>query len=165
MAAMQSNSVNLTGEGESVRVFGLRISASLLPMLGVQPITAACSEHHRQADRNRHAEIHGDRGGGAVLQFMEPAQLYVPLAFTPAQLDPHARGHQNLDVVGRLKHGVTLDPARAEMKLVAARMSRNLPDWYPPDWNIELDPLAGQVAGELRTPLLVLQGAVGMRPS
>ena len=64
-----------------------------------------------------------------------------------------------------MKHGVTLDPARADMKLVAARMSRNLPDWYPPDWNIELDPLAGQVAGELRTPLLVLQGAVGMRPS
>jgi putative ABC transport system permease protein len=61
-----------------------------------------------------------------------------------------------------LKAGVTLDQARAEMKLVAARMTRNLPDWYPPDWNIELDPLAGSVAGELRTPLLVLLGAVGM---
>jgi putative ABC transport system permease protein len=97
-----------------------------------------------------------------VLQFMEQAQLYVPLAFTPAQLDPNARGHQNIDVVARLKPGVTLDQARAEMKLVAARMTRNLPDWYPADWNIELDPLAGSVAGELRTPLLVLLGAVGM---
>jgi predicted permease len=93
---------------------------------------------------------------------MEQAQLYVPLAFTPAQLDPNARGHQNTDVVARLKSGVTLDRARSEMKLVAARMTRNLPDWYPPDWNIELDPLADSVAGELRTPLLVLLGAVGM---
>jgi ABC-type antimicrobial peptide transport system permease subunit len=45
---------------------------------------------------------------------------------------------------------------------VAARMTRSLPEWYPPDWNIELDPLAAAVAGELRTPLLVLLGAVGM---
>ena len=97
-----------------------------------------------------------------VLQFMEQAQLYVPLAFTAAQLDPNARGHQNIDVVGRLRSGVTLDQARAEMKLVAARMTRNLPGWYPPDWNIELDPLADAVAGELRTPLLVLLGAVAM---
>ena len=97
-----------------------------------------------------------------VLQFMEQAQLYLPLAFTPAQVDPNARGHQNLDVVARLKPGVTLDQARAEMKLVAARMTGNLPVWYPPDWNIELDPLSDSVAGELRTPLLVLLGAVGM---
>ncbi|HXM45365.1 MAG TPA: FtsX-like permease family protein, partial [Bryobacteraceae bacterium] len=48
------------------------------------------------------------------------------------------------------------------MKLVAARMTRNLPHWYPPDWNIELDPLTDSVAGELRTPLLVLLGAVCM---
>ena len=61
-----------------------------------------------------------------------------------------------------LKPGVTLDQARAEMKVVAARMTRNLPGWYPPDWNIELDPLADSVAGELRTPLLVLLGAVAM---
>jgi putative ABC transport system permease protein len=61
-----------------------------------------------------------------------------------------------------LKAGVTLDQARSEMKMVAARMTRHLPDWYHADWNIELDPLADSVAGELRTPLLVLLGAVGM---
>ena len=45
---------------------------------------------------------------------------------------------------------------------MAARMTRSLPDWYPADWSIELDPLAGSVSGDLRTPLLVLLGAVGM---
>ena len=190
MAAMQTNSVNLTGDAEPVRVYGLRVSTSLFPMLGVQPIEGRVFRpEEEQLGKNRVAVL-GEglwksRFGAdphiigkqieidtqkftvigvvePVLQFMEQAQLYVPLAFTPAQLDPNARGHQNTDVVARLKSGVTLDQARSEMKLVAARMTRNLPDWYPPDWNIELDPLADSVAGELRTPLLVLLGAVGM---
>src|ERR1039457_3870019 len=190
MAAMQTNSVNLTGDAEPVRVSGLRVSTSLFPMLGVQPIEGRVFRpEEEQLGKNRVAVL-GEglwksRFGAdphiigkqieidtqkftvigvvePVLQFMEQAQLYVPLAFTPAQLDPNARGHQNTDVVARLKSGVTLDRARSEMKLVAARMTRTLPDWYPPDWNIELDPLADSVAGELRTPLLVLLGAVGM---
>jgi putative ABC transport system permease protein len=190
MAAMQTNSVNLTGDAEPVRVYGLRVSTSLFPMLGVQPLTGRLfrpEEEQVGKDRvallgeslwksrfaadplivGRQIEIDAQKFTVVgvvepVLQFMEQAQLYVPLAFTPAQVDPHARGHQNLDVVARLKPGVTVDQARAEMKLVSARMTRNLPDWYPPDWNIEIDPLAGQVAGDLRTPLLVLLGAVGM---
>ena len=190
MAAMQTNSVNLTGDAEPVRVYGLRVSTSLFPMLGVQPIEGRVFRPEEEQLGKDRVAVLGEglwksRFGAdphiigkqieidtqkftvigvvePVLQFMEQAQLYVPLAFTPAQLDPNARGHQNTDVVARLKSGVTLDRARSEMKLVAARMTRNLPDWYPPDWNIELDPLADSVAGELRTPLLVLLGAVGM---
>jgi len=190
MAALQTNSVNLTGDAEPVRVFGLRVSASLFPMLGVQPIVGRVFRREEEQPGKDRVAILGDglwksRFGAdphitgkqieidaqrftvigvvePVLQFIEQAQLYVPLAFTPAELDPNARGHQNTDVVARLKPGVTLDQARAEMKLVAARMTRDDLEWYPPDWNIELDPLAGQVAGELRTPLLVLLGAVGM---
>jgi len=190
MAAMQTNSVNLTGDAEPVRVAGLRVSTSLLPMLGVQPIMGRFFRpEEEQLGKDRVAILGAglwqSRFGAdphiagkqieidtqkftvigvvqPVLQFMEQAQLYVPLAFTPAQLRPNARGQQNLDVVARLQPGATLDQARAEMKLVAARMTRNLPHWYPPDWNIELDPLAAAVAGELRTPLLVLLGAVGM---
>ena len=190
MAALQTNSVNLTGDAEPVRVFGLRVSTSLFPMLGVQPIAGRVFRPEEEQPGKDRVAILGDglwksRFGAdphivskqieidaqkftvvgvvePVLQFMEQAQLYVPLAFTPDQLAPHARGRQNIDVVARLKPGVTLTEARSEMKLVAARMTHNLPGWYPPDWNIELDPLADAVAGELRTPLLVLLGAVGM---
>ena len=190
MAGLQTNSVNLTGEGDPVRVFGLRVSASLFPMLDVQPIAGRVfrpDEEQTGKDRvailgeglwrsrfgadphiaGREIEIDAQKYTvigvvQPVLQFMEQAQIYVPLAFTPAQLDPDARGHQNMDVVARMRPGVTLAQARAEMKVVAARMTSNLPVWYPPDWNIELDPLADSVAGELRTPLLVLLGAVGM---
>jgi len=190
IAALQTNSVNLTGAGEPVRVFGLRVSTSLFPMLGVRPIAGRFFRPEEEQPGKERVAILGEglwksRYGAdphiagrqieidaqkftvvgvvePVLQFMEQAQLYVPLAFTPAQLDPNARGHQNMDVVARLKPGVTLEQARSEMQLVAARMTRSLPVWYPPDWNIELDPLSAAVAGELRTPLLVLLGAVGM---
>ena len=190
MAALETNSVNLTGDAEPVRVFGLRVSASLFPMLGVQPLAGRVFRAEEEQPGKDRVAILGEglwrsRFGAdphiagkqieidaqkftvvgvvePVLQFMEQAQLYEPLAFTPAELDPNARGHQNIDVVARMKPGVTLKQARSEMQVVAARMTRNLPVWYPPDWNIELDPLAGSVAGELRTPLLVLLGAVGM---
>jgi len=190
MAGIQTNSVNLTGHGDPLRVFGLRVSTNLFPMLGVHPIAGRLFQPEEgQPGKDQvailGAELWKSRFGGdphivgqrieldtrkftvvgvvePVLQFIAQAQLYVPLAFTPAELDPHARGHQNTDVVARLKPGVTLQQARAEMKLVAARMTRNLPDWYPPDWNIELDPLSDSVSGDLRTPLLVLLGAAGM---
>jgi len=190
MAALQTNSVNLTGGAEPVRVFGLRVSTSLFPMLGVQPLAGRLFRPEEEQLGKDRVAVLGEglwksRFGAdphiagkqieidtqkftvvgvvaPVLQFMEQAQLYVPLAFTAAELAPKARGHQNTDVVARLKPGVTLEQARAEMKLVAARMTRNLPDWYPADWNIALDPLADSVAGDLRTPLLVLLGAVGM---
>ncbi|HLY18164.1 MAG TPA: ABC transporter permease [Bryobacteraceae bacterium] len=190
IAALQTNSVNLTGSGDPLRVFGLRVSTTLFPMLGVQPILGRVFRPEEEQLGKDNVAVLGEglwksRFGAdphiagtqieidtrkftvigvvqPVLQFMEQAQLYVPLAFTPAQLDPNARGHQNLDVVARLQPGMTVDRARADMKLVAARMTASLPVWYPPDWNIQLDPLAAQVAGDLRTPLLVLLGAVGM---
>ena len=118
MAAMQTNSVNLTGDAEPVRVFGLRVSASLFPMLGVRPIMGRVFRpEEEQLGKDRVAML-GDalwksRFGAdpqvvgkqieidtqkftvigvvePVLQFMEQAQLYVPLAFMPAQIDPNA---------------------------------------------------------------------------
>ena len=38
MAGLQTNSVNLTGDREPERVFGLRVSSSLFPLLGVRPV-------------------------------------------------------------------------------------------------------------------------------
>jgi len=110
MAAMQTNSVNLTGEGEPVRVFGLRVSASRFPMLGVRTL-----EEPLRRGSGKQVEIDTQKFTvigvvAPVLQFIEPSRLYVPLAFTPAQLDPHARGHQNLDVLARLKPGATPRP-------------------------------------------------------
>ncbi|MBZ5592645.1 MAG: ABC transporter permease [Acidobacteriia bacterium] len=190
MATFDLNSVNLTGDQEPIRVFGLRASASLLPMLGVRPIAGRFFGIDEENPARNHVVVLGaglwkDRFASdpgiigkqiqlnaesftvigvvePVLQFLEPSQIYFPLTFKPEELDPNARGHQKFAVLARLQGGVTLQQARSEMKVVAARMTQHLPGWYPKGWSIDVDPLAESVAGEMRTPLLVLLAAVGI---
>src|ERR1022692_190834 len=58
MAAMQTNSVNLTGDAEPVRVYGLRVGTSLFPMLGGQPIEGRVFGHEEeQLGKNRVAGL------------------------------------------------------------------------------------------------------------
>jgi putative ABC transport system permease protein len=190
MAAFDINSVNLTGDQDPLRVFGLQASATLFPMLGVQPVLGRFFTPDEEQPGHNHVVVlgadlwktrfgadpgiagkHVELDGQSytvigvvkpVLQFLEKSQLYVPLTFTPEDLDPRARGHQHLAVIARLRAGVSLEQARAEMKLVAAHMTQNLPKWYPKGWSIDLDPLAESVAGDMGTPLKVLLAAVGI---
>jgi putative ABC transport system permease protein len=97
-----------------------------------------------------------------MLTFLSRNELWTPLAFAPNQLTTNQRGHQYLDVIARLKPGITLAAAHADLKSVAAQMSKDLPDWYPSDWSIEAAPLSARVSGPIRNPLLVLVGAVGL---
>ena len=183
-AGIDTNSVNLTGEGDPLRVAGLRVSPSLFPMLGVEPILgrvfrpeednvvilgAPLWRNRFGADRNvlgRQVQLNDQTFTvigvvEPVLTFLDPSELYLPFTLTPALLAPNMRGHQSVDVIARLKPGVTLAQARADMQTVAARMTAKLPDWYPKGWSIDADPLADSVAGDLRTPLVVLLCAVG----
>jgi len=190
MATFDINSVNLTGEGDPLRVYGLRGTASIFPMLGVQPVLGRFFTEIEERAGHNHVVVLGadlwkSRFGadpaimwkqlqldgqsytviGVVkpfLEFLEKSELYVPLTFTSEDLDPNARGHQRLAVMARLKPGVSLNQARAEMKVVAAQMTHNLSDWYPKGWSIDLDPLAGQVAGDMGTPLKILLAAVSI---
>lgn len=95
----------------------------------------------------------------------EPAQLWVPMAFTPGELQGWARF--NYDVMARLRPGVTLAQAGAE----ATAMSQRIFQAYPADLLKEfgnatlvasVDPLQSDVSGSVKPLLLVLQGAVGL---
>lgn len=95
----------------------------------------------------------------------EPAQLWVPRAFTPADLSGWARF--NDDVVARLKAGVTLAQARGEAEAMAQRIVQAYPaDLLQRFTNTKLvavvDPLQAEVSGSVRPLLLLLQGAVGL---
>src|SRR5204863_6500258 len=83
--------------------------------------------------------------------------LYVPLTFQPNE---QARGARFLRLIGRLKQGVSLPEARAEMDTIARRVAEQYPNTNS-GYGIDLVPLREQVVGNVRPALMVLLGAAG----
>jgi predicted permease len=84
--------------------------------------------------------------------------LYLPLAFTPAEMNDRLDDH--LAVIARLKSGVSVEQASAEMSAIARRLTEKYPQTNT-DKGVRLTPLYQQAVGKARTALLVLLGAVG----
>ncbi len=73
------------------------------------------------------------------------------------------RGNEDYNIVGKLKPGVTLEEARAEMNTITARLRQAHPDVYPPNGGLTfiILPLLEQVVGNVRHTLWLLLAAVG----
>ena len=71
------------------------------------------------------------------------------------------RGLNTLDIVARLKPNVSLEAARAEMNGIARNLARQYPDDNRDRDEIRVLPELDRLIGDVRTPLLVLLGAVG----
>jgi putative ABC transport system permease protein len=86
-----------------------------------------------------------------------PADVFIPL-----QADPNSsnQGHY-LSVAGRLKPGVTLKAARAQMKVVGERFRRANPMWMDKTESVAMVPLQEAQVGDVKQPLMILFGAVG----
>jgi len=86
------------------------------------------------------------------------ADLWIPL-----QADPNSvnQGHY-LNVAGRLKRGVTVTAAQAQMKVVGEQFRKAYPKWMDPEESVGVVPMRDATTGEVRTALLVLFGAVAL---
>ncbi|HEX6730434.1 MAG TPA: ABC transporter permease [Pyrinomonadaceae bacterium] len=91
---------------------------------------------------------------GKVLN--DPIDLYVPLAATS---DESRRGNYSFFALGRLRPGVSIDQARAEMTTIESRLEQQYPDGNT-GIGISLIPTQEQTVKEIRPALLVLLGAV-----
>jgi putative ABC transport system permease protein len=94
----------------------------------------------------------------ADFQARSQADVWVPLALDPQKLQ---RGAHMLHVIARLKPGVKLAQAQAELNVIGA----NLAQQYPAnnkDIGIAAVPLTDQVTGSVRVALETLLGAVGL---
>ena len=82
--------------------------------------------------------------------------------WTALQADPQStnQGHY-LAVAARLKPDVTIDQARAEMKVVGEQFRRLSPQWMNKDETVGVLPMREAMVGDARLELLVLEGAVG----
>ncbi len=84
--------------------------------------------------------------------------LWTPLALGPADFATAQRSHKRFLTVARLKPGVSVAAARADMDALAKQLAREYPQ-YNGDYGIWVMPIKMEYTGDIRTPLLVLQGA------
>ena len=189
MAAMAQRSFNLTGAGEPERFDGRRVSANLFSLLGVQPVIgrAFLPDEDKPGSRvvilsegvwkrrfggdpailGRPISLDGDSytvvgvmPGSVDMPTIEGwrDQLWVPIAFDSDEASQ--RDSHYLEIVARLKPGVTQEKAQAEMTTIAKRLEQQYPESNT-KIGIRLKALHDQKVGNIKPALLVLLGAVG----
>jgi len=93
----------------------------------------------------------------ANFQFPDFAQMWTPMAWTDKE--KAVRGNHNSVVVARLKPGVDLKQAQAEMNTISNRLQQLYPD-DDKGWGAVVVPLHEDMVSDVRSALLVLLGAV-----
>jgi predicted permease len=86
-----------------------------------------------------------------------PADIFIPLQ---PDLNSTNQGHY-LFVAARLKPGVSIERARAQMKIAGERFRQANPAWMEKTESVAVVPLQEVEVGDVRLPLLILLGAVG----
>jgi putative ABC transport system permease protein len=178
-------SFNASGAGEPERALIVETQANFFPMLGVQPMLGrAFLSGEDQAGHNHVALLSygfwqrhfgGDKsalGKTVVLNgehyevvgvmsawYLIPglADMWTPIDASTKALGP--RGSHHLRVMGRIKNGMTLEQARADLKLVSGRLEKQYPD-NNSKVSAVVVPLREQINGSTRTQLWVMFGAV-----
>ena len=185
-AALVEISFNLTGAGDPERIDGQRVSASLFSLLGVEPQLGRAFRAEEDQPGGNHVVIisHGlwqrrfgsDPGivgkpinlngesftvvGVMPRTFQFPTrrdQLWVPIAFNAKEAGE--RGNHYLEVIARMKPGVRLQQAQAEMTTIATRLQQQYPETNTSIGAV-VTPLHEHVVGDIKPALLVLLGAV-----
>ena len=170
------------------RLLGARVSAGFFNLLGVQPSLGRPFRGEEDAyGRNQVVilshQLWQKRFGGrndiigqsltlndksltivgvmpADFTYPDPQiQLCNPIAFSPAERV--MRDTNYLSVIGRLKDGVDLEQARAQMNLLARQIAQQHPELNAGD-ALKLVSLTEATVGEIRPVLYVLLGAVGL---
>jgi putative ABC transport system permease protein len=187
LAAQDIRSFNLTGDGEPEKIEAFGITANFFPLLGVQPaLGRVFTTDEDTAGAGQvvvlNYNLWQQRYGGeeniigrqlvlngrkytvvgvmpAGFQFLDSKiGLWVPITLTPEQLAQRNRHY--LTVVARLKPGVSVAQANADMQAIQQRIAHDHPD-EAGRINAYVMPLRDQLAGDVRRPLLVLAVAVG----
>ncbi|MEW6207688.1 MAG: ABC transporter permease [Acidobacteriota bacterium] len=180
-------SVNLTGAGEPVRVQGFRVASNFFSTLGIEAaLGRAFTPDEDQPGRDNAAIIShalwqrqfaADPAiigktlslNGATFtivgvmpkgfDFPKPAELWTPMPMTNEFITD--RAGQYLFTTARLKDGVSIDEAQAEMSALAARLAEQYPKTNT-NRKVNLMLLRKNASGEFDTMfLMTLMGAVG----
>ena len=97
-------------------------------------------------------------------EFPPETGFFVPLRYNPELYDAQtarARRGEFLRTVARLRDGVDVTDAHADVRRVGGTLARDFPETNA-DVSFSVQPLGDATFGDMRTPLLVLLGAVGL---
>jgi predicted permease len=186
MGASTDELYTLTGTGSPEQIIGYDFSADYFRIVGVAPELGRTfsDEEDRPGGpnvvvlsdplwRRKFAADRGILGRSITLSGTPYAVIGVmPASFklpglvelwTPIGIGSKYDGNyqkQFIRVMARLKPGVTFPQAQAEMRAIEERIAQRHPD-TDGGFSVMLQPLRSVIAGDVRTPLLVLLGAVG----
>jgi predicted permease len=191
VAAYRFQPFTLTGTGEAERLSGAVSSINLFAALGVIPALgrAFLPGEDRPGSNQVVVLSHGlwqrrwaaDPGiigrrftfnGSTVevigvmpqgFQFPPGVEVWMPIALGDDLLGLR-EGPRNLRVLARLKPGVGLNAAQAEMNVIARQWEQEYPTSYSEalGWSVTVTALREQMVGDLRPALQILLGAVGL---
>ncbi len=188
IAARTGGSVALAGIDEPIQLRGSRVSAHYFDIFGVKTaLGRPFVEGDDQPGRDRvtilshalwesqfasdphvigrsilldgvpHTVIGVLPGGGVFDRWY--SQIWRPLAFEPQNM---TRNFHWFSAIAKLKRGVSLEQARAQMDAIGARIAHDYPDSNK-GWGVSIDRFSEQLIGrQVRTYLYVLLAAVGM---
>jgi putative ABC transport system permease protein len=188
MAAIDEINLNLTNAGDPERLKGRRVSANLFALLGVEPQLGRVFNAAEDQPGAQHVAVLSHRlwqrrfGGDANIvnktltldgeaytvtgvmparfEFPEKdVEIWVPIAFDAREAANRNRHY--LEVVARLKPGVTLEQAQTEMTTIGARLQQQYPQTNT-DIGVAVTSLHEHLVGDIKPALLILLGAVGL---
>ena len=178
---------NASGAGEPEQAGVVRTQANFFSLLGVEPLLGrAFLKGEDQAGQNRVAvlsygfwERHFGGRKDAVGQTLElndekytvvgvmpawfrsvvAADIWIPMDMSLKSLG--SRGQHQYLAIGRLKRGVAVANAQAELQTIAQRLEKQYPDSNQKVGAMVI-PLKEQLVGDSRQQLLIVLGAVGL---
>jgi predicted permease len=185
IAAVAGGGRVLTGEGRSAeRIAGQSVTTAFFDVLGVMPIAGrtfvsadatlaptvvVIGERFWRTHLGADPAIVGrvitlDATPFTVIgvmparfQVLFPSDLWTPFLL---RRTPEQRRQHYLQVIGRLKPGVSIEQARSDMAAVAGGIAQASPGTNR-NWGVTIEPLRGAIIGsELRTTSAVLAGVV-----
>ena len=189
LSAYRGADFALTQAGDPAQIRGAQVTPGFFEILGVAPAlgrTFSAREGERGGDRVAilsHGLWETRFGGQAAVvgkpivlngvaheivgvmpaSFAHPATavVWTPLAPSDRLADVmQARGAMWLQVIARLKPGVTRGAAQAEMTSIASGLERQYPGANA-GIGVRLVPMHEEIVGDVRQQLLILLGAVG----
>jgi predicted permease len=187
LAPSYDREMTLTGQGAPQQLLGYAVSANYLRILGVEPSigrlytdqedrpggpnVALLSAHLWRTTFQSDPKAVGrtitlDGSAYTVLGVMPPGfnyppneDVWIPVALAPAAFDDFK--HTYVRILGRLRPGVDYSAAQKAVNSLEAQIAVAHPDTDSGN-RVVVVPLREQLDGDIRGPLLILMGAVGV---